>query len=805
MRGVYMDDGTCPLSEREVVDRIISFSEFINQRSLYAYQVMFSRRIVETVLRQDGQTITGLFSRQCLSADVPLLMYDGTAHAASEAPGASKTSDSRQVFAVTTDAGRQIRSVTRDHYFQTTAGPKALYELKRGDKILCLRSQNNWQREALDIESLLDTQEFPTALFQTSPEQCGEFLRRLLGSVEYVTAEAWGAPLPGQRDWKWASFLQLLLAKCGVVARIVGPARAYRVEVHDLASLEALRAIGGTRHPDVLAKLRSTPAPPVAVAAVGPNGEVFEEDRITSIQVAGRRAVYDLEVPETGWYIAGGCQVLNSGKSETLACIALALVLILPALSKAFPADRRFKSFAHGFACGIFAPSKQHSGIIYSRMRPRVESSFFDSILEDDEINTKLAHSRGDSFAFDNGSRVEAHTASENVLNEGGTFHLVLVDESQKLSTQKIDKELRPMLASTNGSMVMIGTAFMGGGAFYKQIKTNLAQEQADGVKNHFEFPYEVVIKHRRQLFKQDQNVAHLNYEKWVQSELARLGHNVDNMSFKMNFRLIWGVSGAFALNIEAFKKLGRTTLEMNRPWFGVGRIVAGIDVAKKNDSTWVTVGYVDTAAPTVQQARFGREQSTTLYNHRTVLGWKMLQGPFEGVGGQYEQIVQYLSMYPQLDTVVMDATGMGDPVCERITSLLPGIKVIPYTFSTQSKHYMYTLYLQEVEAKRLTFPAGPATQQTEVYQEWIGQHETLVRTQVGQYLKCEAQSEDDHDDAADSGALFVVAGEIEAIPDVNPYSTQGSSHAVPVVDLGAQGRPFVVGAQANGRYSTRW
>ncbi|TXH10310.1 MAG: hypothetical protein E6R03_15615, partial [Hyphomicrobiaceae bacterium] len=538
MRNIHFEDGVCPLDERGVVDRIITFSEYINKQTLYTYQVMFSRRIVETVLRQDGQTVTGLFSRQCLRGDVPLLMSDGCAYAAQHAPGASMTGESKQVYTVTTSLGRQVRGVTRDHFFQTPAGPKALYELKRGDRIHCLRSQDKWERDELSetadvlaswCRDLPET-DFPIELFRTTPAFCAEFLRHLFLNRETVDVHGWSGSVPVGMTYASVSMLQLLLNKLGVVSRMVGDSGCYSLSISDDASLAALSGLGVTRHPDILARTRGIAAC-VVVAATGPNGEVFEEDSIVSIVIAGKADVFDLEVPDTGWYIAAGCCVMNSGKSETLACIALALVLILPALAREFPKDKRFMSFARGFACGIFAPSKQHSGIIYTRMRNRVESSFFDELLLDESISTKITHSRGDSFAFENGSRVEAHTASENVLNEGGTFHLVLVDESQKLSTQKIDKELRPMLASTNGSMVMIGTAFMGGGAFYKQIKANLANERTDGLKNHFEFPYDVVIKHRRQLFRKDGNPAHLNYEKWVEKELMRLGGNVDNSS----------------------------------------------------------------------------------------------------------------------------------------------------------------------------------------------------------------------------------------------------------------------------------
>ncbi len=230
----------------------------------------------------------------------------------------------------------------------------------------------------------------------------------------------------------------------------------------------------------------------------------------------------------------------QSGKSEVVADIGLALTLILPALARAFPADDRFKPFIRGFKVGIFAPSTKHSGIVYFRMRGRVESNYFEHILNDPDIATDLVHSRGDSFAFSNGSKAEAHTASANVLNEGGTFDLIITDESQRLDSNKINKELRPMLAATNGTMVQIGTAFMSRCQFRVDITNNVETERKTGQRSHFEFDYEMCIADRRATFDRTGDPTHLGYEKWVMKELARVGGNVEDESFRMNFRLLW-------------------------------------------------------------------------------------------------------------------------------------------------------------------------------------------------------------------------------------------------------------------------
>ena len=49
---------------RKLVDGIMKFMVALSGMSLYTYQYVFARRIVESVIRGDGETVTGLWSRQ---------------------------------------------------------------------------------------------------------------------------------------------------------------------------------------------------------------------------------------------------------------------------------------------------------------------------------------------------------------------------------------------------------------------------------------------------------------------------------------------------------------------------------------------------------------------------------------------------------------------------------------------------------------------------------------------------------------------------------------------------------------------
>ena len=52
------------ISTTELVDRIYNFCEAYSGRVMYKYQTQFSKRIIRSVLENDGAEITALFARQ---------------------------------------------------------------------------------------------------------------------------------------------------------------------------------------------------------------------------------------------------------------------------------------------------------------------------------------------------------------------------------------------------------------------------------------------------------------------------------------------------------------------------------------------------------------------------------------------------------------------------------------------------------------------------------------------------------------------------------------------------------------------
>jgi len=480
----------------------------------------------------------------------------------------------------------------------------------------------------------------------------------------------------------------------------------------------------------------------------------------------------------------------QSGKSKTLSSVALGIVIILPILAQAFPNDERLQPFVKGVLIGVYAPKQDLSGPIYLALRDQAHSEVCSAIMSDPEVNVRIVQSRGDSLAFSGGngawtSIIKASTASEQTMVEGATHHIVFIDEAQRVTQSKVNKEIKPMLAATHGTMVKIGTAWMSRGGFHSDIQFNIQEQERTGVRNHFQFDYEQVITEKRSLYNRQKrqfsqwqehcktclikdtdhsqcgqgvwrtrpaDPFHLNYEKSLQDEIARMGGR-DTEEFKMNFRLLWQESRTIAIAEEKFRRGALPGSELNVPkHFGLQ--YAGLDIAKDRDSTVLTIKEVDRSNPILIPGATDKDGTPAVFYNKYTLAMLELQGSFERV--QYDALVAFLRDF-NVVFMYADGTGMGDPVIERLQVLLPHITIEPFRFTTASKSDLFKFYLQEWDAHREFYPAGEQTIQTATYQRFEQQHLQLEREWNGSYLMCSAP-EGEHDDYTCSGALATLA-----------------------------------------------
>jgi phage terminase large subunit-like protein len=314
------------------------------------------------------------------------------------------------------------------------------------------------------------------------------------------------------------------------------------------------------------------------------------------------------------------------GKTETVANVCVGLAVILPALAQQFPDDPRFMPFKDGFLVGVYAPIDAQAKISFGRMRDVVTSEHGQEVLSDPDIDVDLVTNRSDVLGFSNGSRILAKSASPETQIEGDTHHLVICEESQRLLRAKVDKEISPMLASTNGTMVKIGTAWHSRGGFHVSIQQNLEIRRKGGPRNHFEFPYEIVIAEKRRMYDHEKATKgvgdpfHLNYEAFIAKEIQRLG-GVDSEEFKMNYRCLWQESRIIAINMRKFSDAALLRAECGRARGGFQ--VAGLDIGKTIDATVLTIGMVDKDRPIVNTRYMpGSDEDKQFYYQKTIIDW---------------------------------------------------------------------------------------------------------------------------------------------------------------------------------------
>lgn len=546
--------------------------------------------------------------------------------------------------------------------------------------------------------------------------------------------------------------------------------------------------------------------------------------------------------------IVTGLWARQCGKTETVASLALAMAVLLPSLAKAFPGDSRFRRFYKGFMIGIYAPIEKQSLLSFDRMRKTVNRPTSQDgmvvgakeIMEDPELDIRVISSRGDTLSFSNGSVIIARTASPQSQIEGETHHIVICEEAQKLLRSKVEKEIRPMLASTNGTMVKIGTAWESRGGFHQSIQQNVDIQKTLGIRNHFEFPYDIVCAEKLRCYNEEAkaykanpaenpapNPFHLNYRKFVDSEITRLGGpgiGTETLEFKMNFRCLWNESRVIAITPDVLRSMEANDVEAG-PRIG-GFMVAGLDIAKTSDRTVLTLMEVDKSTPHLNRNYLpGADEDKQLYYSKTITDWVELQGTFEGNSGQYASLLNYLRQVT-VQVLVVDITGMGDPVFERIQEMVGGdITCVPFRFSNAAvKSQLYKYYMQEIHAGRLRFANGPNTRATRYeHARFVKEHLDLDRQlHAGSVVYLAPEGE--HDDYPDSAALACwgeKVSESSSMPVIQSSSApQGwggasrrtarsgdvfsSSSSMPTIEVSGGAGPLPSSSRA-ARYARRW
>ncbi len=470
----------------------------------------------------------------------------------------------------------------------------------------------------------------------------------------------------------------------------------------------------------------------------------------------------------------------QAGKTETVAVIAVGLMVLLPVLAKVAPGDERIVKFAKGLHAGIYAPNYEQAGIMWARMKTRLYSSEAKRMMLDPDINIDLSGGGAENMVLPNGSFIDCGTASPQSKIEGKTYHLILLEECQDIASSKIRASIHPMAAATAGTLVKIGTCNKVRSDFYEACRRNKRHDVARGLvrskkRCHFEYDYTVVQRYNPR------------YRKYVEKERARLGEDSDD--FRMKYRLHWLMERGMFVNPDLFDECGIKE-SGNDPFITVGRgkkkrkiiftrppnvvtydphtegLVAAIDVGKQA-STIVSIGKVfwDGGVDYGGSARY----PVHLYN------WLELHG--DDHEAQHPQILEFLKNY-RISQCVVDATGKGDPVYSRLAAELDkyDISVFPFIFTASSKDLGYKIFSQEISTRRFTFPAGSQATKLQKWKRFTNQMYDLEKDWRGQMMvvnkpKDDPEARDDYCDSAMMLSWLVNAkGTMEIEETSNPF-----------------------------------
>lgn len=456
----------------------------------------------------------------------------------------------------------------------------------------------------------------------------------------------------------------------------------------------------------------------------------------------------------------------QTGKSETVAnCIATAMIM-LPVLAKVFP--DLLEKFAEGVWVGAFAPVDEQADTLHGRIVSRLTSDSVTAILQDPEINAVVvAKGRSVYLRFLNidkpltdgkgHSLVRKTTAHPRATIEGRSYHIILIDECQGADDRVVNKSIGPMGAAYNATMVFTGTPTYTKNVFYTTIQSNKRALTKRGTVrcNHFEVDWKTAAR------------ENANYRKFVNKEMLRMGEDSDE--FKLSYRLMWLLDKGMFTTSEKLDDCGDISMQSVMHAWSHSPVVVGIDPARKQDKTVVTVVWVDWDHP----------DELGYYHHR-ILNWLDLEGvDWEE---QYYRIVEFLSNY-RIWKVGVDVGGVGDAVAQRLQRLMPGIEIVELG-SSQSEQSTRWKYLRElVDRRQVVWPAGAKVRRLKMWKRFRQEMEDLELLFKGPYMLAEAPNvRDAHDDFADSLAMACVLTKDEqesCVVEVaaNPFFTRRPRH----------------------------
>ena len=345
----------------------------------------------------------------------------------------------------------------------------------------------------------------------------------------------------------------------------------------------------------------------------------------------------------------------QSGKTETVAHSAVTLLVWIPILARIFP--EQLGIYKRGFRIGLFAPTNEQAYTTHSRMDEHLSGETADMMMSDSDINAKKQYRDGmlsvlgPEELMPSGRKYpqfhsfcKLQSAAKQTKIESKTYDLILIDESQEVDSQKIQKSIRPMGSSTNSTIVMTGTAIAQICDLYNAITRNKRKQTQMKIKNHFEFNWKYCAKFNPR------------YKSFVKKEIERLGEDSD--AFRMSYNLEWLLEKGMAITPQMFEEYLKSPSDKFEyfadPDF---TYVAGLDLAKESDSTVLTIAKIEKDNIVEKVDEDGESELVEKYLKQIVNWIEMRKDNWES---QIDVIVETVETY-KIQILAIDSSIDGD------------------------------------------------------------------------------------------------------------------------------------------------
>ena len=347
-------------------------------------------------------------------------------------------------------------------------------------------------------------------------------------------------------------------------------------------------------------------------------------------------------------------------------------------------------------------------------------------------------------------------SAEESANVVGNTAHILLeIDEAQNVGKDKYTKDFKPMGATTNVTTVLYGTTWDDSTLLEEIKQTNLELERKDGIRRHFRYDWQEIAKYNP------------DYLAYVEAEKQRLGENHPLFLTQYCLLPIRGGGGFFSEQQKAQLQgnhARKHAAEKKKIY------VAGIDLAgeaeetddaqlrslkPRRDSTVITIGELDYSIINDIQ----KQPGVKIVEHYHWTGTRHTE--------LYLQITDILKKVWKCKTIIVDATGIGQPVASFLKQALSS-RVIPFAFTMPSKSKLGFDLMAAVNSGRLKMYTGDGSVE---YQEfWAEIDQARSQYRANQTMNFYVDPSKGHDDFLMSLALLM-----EAANNYEPREAKGS------------------------------